>query len=175
MHHCASSVLKRSPITAITVVTHTFFQLHSCQRSSDFIMMACGAAVSMSSVPQKLRWKVKSTCSRRWEMPRQVKRESATSSADAPPSKKSVPTKGVHNADLETPVEPRRSGRLVAAPQQPLPCAQSQAVKEEKKSCKEEDSLLLTSAAALPLTSKPNMNCRAAVDEFCPVSISTHV
>jgi hypothetical protein len=112
-------------------------------------------------------------------MPRQVKRESATSSADAPPSKKSVPTKGVHNADSETPLgpldQPRRSGRLVAAAQQSLPCAQSQAVKKEKKSCKEDDALPLTSAAALPRAPKPNVTCRAAVDEFCPVSISTHV
>ena len=161
-----------------------------CQRRhrSDSMMMA-GRSVARHTprhpcppcrARQKLRWQVESICSRRWEMHRRIKRECATSSADAPPPKKSVATKpGANKADTESPLgpvhQPRRSGRLEAAAQQPLPCAQSQAVKKETKSCKDDDALPLTSAAALPRAPNPNMNCRPAVDEFCPVSISTHV
>ena len=107
-------------------------------------------------------------------MPRQAKRDAATASAEAPPLKKpvqaAVAESSIVSDDVRGIERPRRNCRLVAVPQQttlvPLLSLAAQPIKEEN--CP-------SICATPPCTRKPKGKCHAAVDEHCPVSLSTHV
>jgi hypothetical protein len=111
-------------------------------------------------------------------MPRQAKRDVATVSVEVPPLKKPVPAAVAESSSASNEVHargierPRRNCRLVATLQQ-TPSIQPPSL--AARPIKEENRPFISSATLPPCTQKPKCQGHAAVDEYCPVSLSTRV